>query len=212
MAEMTGWPEHALPAAFLVWAIVMYRQPVVAGMFIGLAAGTIYFPLFLLPLWISFYWQRGLWRFLIGFVVMMALIVGLLALWRVNLDKFLLDMKQMFGLRFPITENLQGFWQIPGMKSEYRLPVLALFAVLAGSFALWPAQKNLGTLMSCTAALMLGAQFWHPEDGGLFMAWYLPLLLLTIFRPNLEDRVALTVVREGWFGKRGSAPATAGAA
>ena len=30
------------------------------------------------------------------------------------------------------------------------------------------------------------------------MAWYLPLALLTIFRPNLEDRVALSVLGEGW--------------
>ena len=34
------------------------------------------------------------------------------------------------------------------------------------------------------------------------MAWYLPLMLLTIFRPNLEDRVALSVLGEGWFPKR----------
>jgi hypothetical protein len=26
------------------------------------------------------------------------------------------------------------------------------------------------------------------------MAWYLPLVLLTIFRPNLEDRTAMTMV------------------
>jgi hypothetical protein len=34
------------------------------------------------------------------------------------------------------------------------------------------------------------------------MAWFLPLLLLTIFRPNLEDRVAQTAVSEGWFRRR----------
>ena len=58
--------------------------------------------------------------------------------------------------------------------------------------------------MSCSAAVMLGVQFWHPGTGGLFMAWYLPLLLLTIFRPNLEDRVALSVLGEGWLPGRGS--------
>jgi hypothetical protein len=49
---------------------------------------------------------------------------------------------------------------------------------------------------------MLATQFWLPNGGGLYMAWYLPLLLLTIFRPNLEDRVALTVLGEGWFLRR----------
>ena len=41
---------------------------------------------------------------------------------------------------------------------------------------------------------MVGAQFWHAHDGGIYVAWYLPLLLLTIYRPNLEDRVALATV------------------
>ncbi len=31
------------------------------------------------------------------------------------------------------------------------------------------------------------------------MAWYLPFLLLTIFRPNLEDRVAVSVLKDGWL-------------
>jgi hypothetical protein len=197
-----------LPAAFLVWAIALYRRPILAGLFIGLAAGMIYYPLFLLPLWISFYWQRGLWRFCLGLVVTVSLLVGLLALNANDLGMFAHDLKEMFGLWWPITENLEGFWRIPGISPEYRLPVLALFVVLSGSFALWPAQKNLGTLMSCTAALMLGAQFWHAHGGGLFMAWYLPLLLLTVFRPNLEDRIALSVLGEGWLPRRGASTTT----
>jgi hypothetical protein len=34
------------------------------------------------------------------------------------------------------------------------------------------------------------------------MAWYLPLLIMTIFRPNLEDRVALSTIGEGWLPNR----------
>ena len=67
-AMWTGSVTHALPGALVVWAIVFYRWPLLAGAMIGLAFGTIYYPLFLLPLWISFYWQRGLTRFLIGAV------------------------------------------------------------------------------------------------------------------------------------------------
>jgi hypothetical protein len=76
--------------------------------------------------------------------------------------------------------------------------------VLAGGMAWWPAHKNLGTLLSCSAAIMLAVQFWHGfgDGGGMYMAWYLPLLLMTVFRPNLEDRVALSVLGEGWFLRR----------
>ncbi len=56
-AQMTGRVDHALPAALLLWAVLNYRRPVFAGIFLGLAAGLVYYPLFLLPLWCSFYWS-----------------------------------------------------------------------------------------------------------------------------------------------------------
>ena len=106
---------------------------------------------------------------------------------------FVDQLRQMFGV---IHVNMKGFWEFH--EPAYRIPVLAAFVALCASFAIWPAQKNLGTLLSCSAAVMLGIQFWRAQQGGLYMAWYLPLLILTIFRPNLEDRVALTALSEGW--------------
>jgi hypothetical protein len=193
-AMWTGSVAHALPGALLVWAIVLYRRPLWAGCMIGLAFGTIYYPLFLLPLWISFYWQRGLWRFLLGMLAMIVLLVITLALTSIDGAMFLARLQQMFGIQFPVGENLRGVWQY--WSEVYRYPILAAFIGLSLSFALWPAQKNLGTLISYSAAVMLGTQFWHAHSGGgLALAWFLPLLLLTIFRPNLEDRVATAVVR-----------------
>jgi hypothetical protein len=53
--------------------------------------------------------------------------------------------------------------------------------------------------MSCSAAVLLGSQFWKAHDGGLFMGWYLPVLLLVVFRPNLENRVALSMLDPDWL-------------
>jgi hypothetical protein len=200
-AQMTGHLPHALPAALLLWAIVFYRHPHSAGMIIGLGMGTSYFALYLLPLWISFYWQRGLMRFVLGVVASLAILTTLLALTSESFDAFWTHLQAMFGLRSMAMENLRGIWdsRLAGWPPVYRIPVLAVFVVLCGGFAVWPAQKNLGTLLSCSAAVMVAAQFWHPDGGGLYMAWYLPLALLTVFRPNLEDRIALTVLGEGWF-------------
>jgi len=50
-------------------------------------------------------------------------------------------------------------------------------------------------LMSCSAGLLAAAQFWHGFGGGLFLAWFSPFAILTIFRPNLDYCVALEVVR-----------------
>jgi hypothetical protein len=198
MAIMTGRVDHALPAALLVWAVLCYRQPLAAGTLIGLAAGAVYYPLFLLPLWISFYWRRGLARFTVGFVTVLAGMAVLLMSVSSDWASFAENVRLMFGVWWPRREGLEGIWGL-GWNPAYRLPILALFVALSGTMTIWPAQKNLGTLLSCSAAVMIGTQFWHGYGGGLFIAWYLPLLLMTIFRPNLEDRVALVVLGESWF-------------
>jgi len=196
-AQMTNHVDHVVPAALLVWAVEAYRRPAVAGVLLGLAAGVIYYPLFLLPLWCGFYWRRGLIRFVLGVVCALVILVLSLVFTSANLESFLAQLRQMLGWESMLQQNLSGFWG--HHESAFRIPVMAAFAALCGSLALWPAQKNLGTLLSCSAAVMLGTQFWHPQQGGIYMAWYLPLLLLTIFRPNLEDRVALTAVNESRF-------------
>jgi len=200
-AQMTGRIDHVIPAALLVWAILCYRRPLTAGMFIGLATSLVYYPLFLLPLWISFYWRRGLMRFVTG--VVGTLVIMAISLVFIPETSYWENLKQMFGLWAPKMEDLEGFW-ILILDPAYRIPVLAAFFALSGTLALWPAQKNLGTLLSCSAAVMVATQFWHGYGGGLYMAWYLPLALLTIFRPNLEDRVALAVLGESWMFRHGA--------
>ncbi|MGD9723274.1 MAG: hypothetical protein AB7O59_18425 [Pirellulales bacterium] len=201
-AQLTGRVDHVLPAALMVWAVEAYRRPLISGMFIGLAIGVIYYPLFLLPLWLAFYWQRGLLRFSLGVVTTLALLVGSLAFTSNSMAGFWTQVQQMFGWTSLAPVNMEGFWNFGIVNPVYRYPVLVALVAFCISLALWPPQKNLGTLLSCSAAVMLATQFWHPNGGGLYMAWYLPLVLLTIFRPNLEDRVALSVLGEGWFPKR----------
>lgn len=197
-----GWVQHILPAAFLTWAIYFYRRPLVAGVFIGLACGTVYYPVFLLTLWISFYWQRGLWRFLSGYSALIGLLIIVTAFYATSFTDFFDKFRLMSGFIFP-TDQPGGFWGLLDDNYRvYRITVLAAHIALCGSFALWPARKNLGTLLSCSTVVMLSTQFWAAFDGGISIAWYMPLLLLTIFRPNLEDRVALSVLPDSWLGTR----------
>ncbi|MCG8583572.1 MAG: hypothetical protein MI757_02545 [Pirellulales bacterium] len=197
-ALLTGRIDHVLPAALLVWAVQCYRRPMVAGTVLGVAIGLIYYPVFLLPLWCAFYWHRGLLRFLLG-VGLPLLIMFAILVFSGRTDVFIADMIEIFN--WNVREG-DGFWSTGLIGAAYRIPVMAAFFAMAGSFALWPAEKNLGTLMSCSAVIMIGVQFWVPVGGGQFMAWFLPLMLLTIFRPNLEDRVAPSVLGEGWLMRR----------
>src|SRR4029077_12582832 len=56
--QYVGQAHHVWPMALVVWALVAYRWPVTAGMLLGLASATAYFPTLVLPLWLSFYWGR----------------------------------------------------------------------------------------------------------------------------------------------------------
>jgi len=210
-SQMTSRVDHVFPAALLVWTIEAYRRPMVAGVCLGFAAGLISYPLLLLPLFLSFYWRRGAVRFAAGVVLALGILTAsLLCISRdaASLGSYVLA---MFGA--PAVETLvlravpqDGLWRF--YEPAYRIPLAVACVVGSLSLFLWPAHKNLGTLMSCSAAVMLSVTFWYdPAQGVYHMAWFMPLLLLTVFRPNLEDRVALATVSPGWSLRRRVEPA-----
>ena len=184
---------HTLPAALILWAAVCFRIPWLSGLLIGLATGVAYYPFFLLPLWISFYWDRGWRKFLLYVAAGIGVCIFGSFFTSVDGAGLVAQLRSMFGFWYPRMDDLQGIWSL-GWSSIWRLPILVAFVALCFSFIGWPSEKNLGTLISCTAAIMVAVQFWHALDGGLHMAWYLPLLLLTIFRPNMSGRVAVNEI------------------
>jgi hypothetical protein len=191
-AHTTGRVDHVVPGALLMLALMLYRQPFVAGLFLGCAAGVMYYPFSLLPLWCSFYWQRGIRRFASGFAVSVAVLVIAMAI--IYPNDLAHHLSYMFGIKRVAMNGMDGMWGL-GWHPIARIPIIVVFVLLSFSFMFWPAQKNLATLISCSAALMAATQFWHGFGGGLYMAWFLPLAILTIFRPNLDYCVALEVVR-----------------
>src|SRR4029079_5110378 len=60
---------HAWPMALMVWAVFAYRRPMVAGALLGVAAGSVFFPIWTVPVWLSFYRGRGAARFGSAFVL-----------------------------------------------------------------------------------------------------------------------------------------------
>ncbi|MCU0710870.1 MAG: hypothetical protein MUC43_02340 [Pirellula sp.] len=190
--HMTGRVDHVLPSALLLLAVLLYRQPFAAGLCIGCAAGVVYYPFSLLPLWCSFYWQRGIRRFTGGFFVSIGTLVIVMIAMHPN--DILQHLGYMFGVKQIAMTGMDGIWGL-GWNPMMRIPLILLFVLLSVSFVAWPPQKSLSTLMSCSAALMAATQCWHGFGGGLYLAWFLPLALLTIFRPNLDYCLALEVVK-----------------
>ncbi len=181
-----GQVHHVWPTAFVVWAIFCYRRPTLAGWLLGLAAGSAVFPALLFPLWFGFFSQRGAARFGLMFVLASTMSVGVTAL--------VLWIDGPTGQSLVAALHLPGWkpWAAPTTESiwsgthwAYRLPLFVLFVGFLGSVSIWPGRKNLSHLIAQSAAVLIGIQFWHADRGGLYVLWYLPLLLLMVFRPNL---------------------------
>ncbi|MDA0832773.1 MAG: hypothetical protein O2955_08200 [Planctomycetota bacterium] len=180
---------HVLPAALIVWALVAVRRPMWSGALLGLACGILFFPIFLLPLWIVYYGRnygrKGMTHFVGALGLVAAILVGSLALTSVDSYSFI---RQTLGsidwsaLQFQGIEA-EGFWTRYG--DAYRMPVFVTFVLLLLGLTIWPWQKNLEDLMAHSTAIVVATQFWYPQQGGVYLLWYIPLLLVVVFRPRL---------------------------
>jgi hypothetical protein len=198
-----GQIPHVLPMALFLGTLLTYRAPIVAGALLGIATAATYFPLFVLPIWLSFYRERGAGRFLAAFLVTGALGLGFIGVTLWQNDELGVSLREAMKSaawlpwREPTTE---GFWL--GMHWAYRIPVFLVFLSFVVATMFWPAPKNLAHVIALCAAVFISLQWWGADQGGVYILWYLPLLLLLVFRPNLQDRVAVPIVAENdWLTK-----------
>ncbi len=196
-----GQVHHVWPAAFLVWALFCYRRPTVAGWLLGLAAGTSVFPALLFPLWFGFFSNRGAVRFGIAFLTATVVSVGVTAvvLWIDPSGQNLSTALHLTDWKPWTVPNTESIWT--GTHWAYRLPVFVLFVGFLGVVTVWPNPKNLSHLLAQSVAILIGVQFWHADRGGLYVLWYLPLLLLMVFRPNLTAAEPPPVVPGSVFAR-----------
>lgn len=184
-----GQAQHVWPMALVVWAVVLYRVPTVAGILLGIATVPMYFPVLIVPAWIGFYWRRGSGRFIVSYVASVLLgfcIIGAI-LWHngdlANSVRSALNLSAWQPWKIPTTES---FWT--GVHWAYRIPVFIGYAAFVVVTAFWPCPKNLAHVVALSAAVLIGLQFWYADQGGVYVLWYLPLFLLMVFRPKLSER------------------------
>lgn len=176
---------HVLPSALILWALVAWRKPIVSGSLLGLACGTLFFPLFLLPLWASFYGRRNAVRFLGSLAAVGCVLVGSLAFTSADINSLI---QQVLGsidwsvLTLRLQEN-GGFWS--DQDIAFRLPMAAAFFVGLIFVAIWPRKKSLEHLIAASTGIIVATQLWFPQQGGVYLLWYLPLMLVVVFRPRL---------------------------
>jgi hypothetical protein len=79
--------------------------------------------------------------------------------------------------------------------------IAAMALVLMSAF--WPVPKNLGHVLALSGVTLISIQFWYADRGGVYVLWFLPLLLLLVFRPNLSASVPPAVPAEDWVARAG---------
>ncbi len=188
-----GKVNHVLPAALIVWAFVAYRSPLIAGGLMGLACGTLLFPLFLLPLWAVFYGKQGAGRFVAALGAVAAILAASLLLTSADSHSFT---KQILGSidwsSLTLSGDAAGFWS--SYSGEYRIPVMVAFFVMLLILTFLPREKNLEHLLAHSTAIVVATQLWYPQQGGAYVLWYLPLLLAVVFRPKLTSQTPPVIV------------------
>jgi hypothetical protein len=201
--------DHPWPMALMVWTVFACRRPVLAGAFLGLAAGSAIFPLLTFPAWLSFYRGRGAGRFALSFALFAGLCLGVLGgvsyLYDGQLPAILRSAWTTFDWQpwKHLPAGTSGLWQdMPGHRA-YRLPIFIAHVALVLTSYLWPAPKNLAHVLALSAAALLGIQLWYADQGGVYVLWYLPLLLLLAFRPNLEGCQPPVPPADDWVGRLG---------
>ena len=215
-----GKVNHVLPAALIVWALVSYRNPLVSGGLLGLACGTLLFPLFLLPLWVVFYGKQGASRFVIALGAVAAVLAASLLLTSADSHSFTTQIRGSIDWSsLTLDSETLGFWS--KHDGAYRIPVIVTFFVMLLTLTFLPREKNLEHLLGHSTAIIVATQLWYPQQGGAYVLWYLPLLLAVMFRPKLTNQTPPVIVpapsleeqlvspaRQGvgisWFGRRGS--------
>jgi hypothetical protein len=200
--------DHAWPMALMIWTVAAYRRPALSGMFLGLATGTVFFPILVLPVWVSFYWRRGAARFLASFIVTAGLCLAVIGtiLWLNGELPHSLQSGWTSSAWQPWKQppqDMQGLWcDIPGHWA-YRIPVFLVYLVLLIVSSFWPTPKNLAHVIALSAALLIGIQFWYAAQGGVYVLWYLPFLLLLVFRPNLSTCQPPPPPTDDWLARLG---------
>lgn len=189
--------SHVIPPAITLAAFAALANPLVSGVLLALAAWTGFYPAFFGPVWLGWYWGRGM-KDSMKFAAGVAVISALMLAW------VLLDSRPAPGLSLVATivrdtfghhtdpagygSSPFGLWgQATGLAAVFGTPLgsspfTAPFFLLFLGFLVWGAwaarTANAAGLALLTAAVGIGATVWKVHATGTYMTWYYPFLLL----------------------------------
>lgn len=197
--------SHSMPSVFILIALLSYRWPVIAGLWLGAASALSYFPGLLLPMWFFFYRSgHGRFRFLFAFLIVLITLISIYIVsngWDETLRALRerIEWQAWLAADKPDTE---GLWIRGYLHQAYRIPIFLGYMVLVAFSIFWPRPKTLEHILIWTAILIIGIQFWYADAGGIFILWYLPFVVIILLADKQSKFIAPEIHKEtDWLYK-----------
>ena len=205
--------SHIVPASVTLVAFRYLDQPVAAGALLAAAAAFGFYPAFIFPTWLGYYWgdsRKAAWQFVVGFGLV-SLAVGIWVLLASRpadgLGLVATIVRDTLGHQTdPLVYGRTpfGFWgQQTGVWRWLIQPMAGESAMLSPFFLLYCAflvatairARNVGLvgLAMLTSAVALGASIWKIHATAAYLAWYYPFLLIGALAPGILVRRRRTV-------------------
>jgi hypothetical protein len=189
--------SHIAPASITLLAFAALGRPLLSGGLLAISIGTLFYPVFLVPAWLGYYWddRAARTRFVTGLAVTALLIGGAtLALSRAAHDRSRLGtvLHDTLGHQ----ESLEaygrspfGFWgQRGGVRGLLMTPLVGgvpttrpvVIVYMLGAAAAFFLTRRRGQpeLALTIAVVVIGALLWKVHGTGTYVAWYYPFLLI----------------------------------
>jgi hypothetical protein len=185
--------NDSLPAAMLIWGLVVARHSVGRGLMLGLALGTKFAPAILLPLWSRHpFPRRPERRTLVPFLAGLAGAVALTG-WVLLLDGsrgLSAFWSRTLGYQIGRDSPFSVWGQHPGLR-PVQIGLMVCVAVAAVLVLRWPRRLDMLTMTALSGALLIGIELTLTHWFYLYIPWFLPFALIAMvpdWPPPVRDR------------------------
>ena len=200
--------SHIVPASVMLIGFRYLDRPVAAGALLAAAAAFGFYPAFIFPTWLGYYWgdsRRAAWQYVVGFGAV-SLAVGIWVLMASRpadgLGLVATIVRDTLGHQtdpdvygrtpFGFWGQQTGVWRwlIQPMAGESAMlsPFFLLYCAFLGATAIMARNVGLVGLALLTSAVALGANIWKLHATGAYLAWYYPFLLIGALGPGILVR------------------------
>jgi hypothetical protein len=198
--------SHIAPAATTLVAFALLQRPAWSGAALAASVGTLFYPVFMVPAWLGYYWKDrvALRKFIIGFgiaALAIAAVVVLLSHPARGLGRIATIASDTLGHQESpeaYGSSPFGFWgqrggvrlwlmtPLAGAQSLTR-PVVLIFFVFAASMFVVAQRRTAAQFALIVAAVAMGAELWKIHATATYVTWYYPFLLIGFLCGDAQD-------------------------